>query len=250
VASSVRSEPLRHEAGRRWRRAKIRRLAAHARRAVWRRYDDIFVVVKELDATPPPTDGRPLRLAMADARHVAQMATLFQGHDGFDMTAGELADLFASRMASGPGAVLSYLDDELIGFLWWADAEAMPRVEPLLNVRFGIRLGARDVYAFGLFVTPERRADGTSTWFLASAEAELARLGYTRMLGYVLRANRAARWLFAITGHQSLGPFKSSVVLSRLLRVNGALYLVGRDRFKHLGLTRLPPWDHRSVARR
>jgi GNAT superfamily N-acetyltransferase len=231
VRPFARSERLRHEAGRRLRRARVRRLAAHARRAVWTRYDDIFVVVKALEATPPPTDGRPLRVEIADARHVAQMATLFEGHDGFDMTAGELAHLFASRLASGPGAVLGYLDDELIGFLWWADAEAMPRVEPLLNVRFGIRLGPRDVYAFGLFVTPEHRADGTSTWFLAGAEAQLARLGYARLLGYVLRANRAARWLFAITGHQSLGPLESSVVLSRLLRVNGAPYLVRHDGF-------------------
>jgi GNAT superfamily N-acetyltransferase len=244
------SERLRQEAGRRWRRAKIRRLASHARRAVWRRYDDIVVVVKALDATRPPTDGRPLRVEIADMRHVAQMATLFRGHDGADMTEDELAQLFASRMASGPGAVLGYLDDELIGFLWWADAEAMPRVEPLLNVRFGIRLGARDVYGFGLFVTPEHRAAGTSTWFLAGAEAELERLGYTRLLGYVLRANRAARWLFAITGHQSIGPFESYVVLSRLLRVNGALYLVGRRAFKPLAFTRVARRDHRSVARR
>jgi GNAT superfamily N-acetyltransferase len=226
------SERFRQDAGRRWRRARLRRLAAHARRAIWTRYDDIYVVVKALDGTRPPTDGRRLRVETADARHAEEMAALFAGHDGFDMTARELTDLFTARLADGPRALLCRLDDELIGFLWWADAEAMPRVEPLLNVRFGARLGPRDIYAFGLFVTPEHRADGTSTWFLTSAEAELARLGYARLLGYVLRANRPARWLFAITGHESLGPFESQVALSRILRVNDSLYLARRDGFE------------------
>jgi GNAT superfamily N-acetyltransferase len=193
-------------------------------------------MAKALDGTWPPTGGRPLRVEIADTRHLAQMAKLFRGHDDADLTEPELAELFAWRMASA-GAVLGYLGDELIGCLWWADAEAMPRVEPLLNVRFGIRLGAHDVYAFGLLVAPEHRAEGISTWFLTSAEAELGRLGYNRLFGYVLRANRAARWLFAITGHQSVGPFTSYVLLSRLLRVNGALYVVKQDGFERVAFT-------------
>jgi hypothetical protein len=59
-----------------------------------------------------------------------------------------------------------------------------------------------------------------------------------------LRANRPARWLFAITGHESLGPFESQLLLSRLLRVNGTLYLVRRDGFEPVGSA----WKQRRVG--
>jgi GNAT superfamily N-acetyltransferase len=223
-----------HRLVRRWRRTRFRRFVSRARRAIYLGHDDILIVSRALPADPPPTRGRRLRVAPATMRDVPAMATLFAGYDGADMTDGELADLFATRMRAGPGAVLGYHDDELFAFLWWADAESMPRVEPLLNVRYGVRLGPRDVYGFGLFVVPGERGAGLSTWFLSSAEAELKQLGYDRLLGYVLRANRPARWAFAITGHESFGPFTSDVVLSRLLRLNGRIYLVTRDGFRPL----------------
>jgi GNAT superfamily N-acetyltransferase len=227
---------------RRWRRSRLRRLASRARRAIYLGHDDILIVARALEPDPPSPRGRRLRVEVATPADVPAMARLFAGHDGADMTEAELANLFATRMRAGPGAILGYHEDELFAFLWWADAESMPRVEPLLNVRYGVRLRPGDVYGFGLFVVPGERGAGLSTWFLASAEAELARLGKRRLLGYVLRANRSARWAFAITGHELLGPFTSDVLLSRLLRLNGTVYLVTRDGFRPLRAS-VPAWS-------
>jgi GNAT superfamily N-acetyltransferase len=228
-----------------WRRTAFRRLVSRARRAVYLKHDDMFVVAKVLEDGPPPVSGRPLRVQLASTQHAAAMAKVFVGHDGFDMTERELRDLFATRMSTGAQVLLGFDADQLFGFLWWADAGSMERVEPLPNVRYGIRLEPDDVYAFGLFVTPERRDAGLSTWFLTSAEAKLKRLGYNRLLGYILAANRPARWLFAITGHDSVGPFSSDLLVSRLLRINRSIYLVTREGFRPLrgqtGAGRQPP---------
>jgi GNAT superfamily N-acetyltransferase len=206
----------------------LRHAASRARRAVYATYDDV-VLLKVLDPAVPPADGRPLRVETAEQRHVPQMAKLVSEHAGGDVT-----DLYAERMASGAGAVVGLLGDEPIGFVWWADAEVLRRVEPLLHIQYGVRLAPRDVYELDLFVAPEHRGQGTSTWFLAAAEAEIKRLGYDRMWGYAHTGNRPARWLFAISGHQVVRRLETEVLLSRLLRIDGSLYLASAGRFRRI----------------
>jgi GNAT superfamily N-acetyltransferase len=205
-----------------------RRLASRARQAVYAQHD-VVLLVKTLDTIPPPMTGRPLRVEIADSRHIALMVELMSKHLGWD-----LSQLFTTRMASGAGALLAFLGDELIGYLWWADSEAIARVEPLLPIRYGIRLEAHDVYGFDLFVAPEHRGEGTATWFVASAETEFKRLGYERMQSYAVSSNRPARWLFAISGHETAERLRCQVLLSRFLRVNGSFYLATRRGFKRL----------------
>jgi hypothetical protein len=54
------------------------------------------------------------------------------------------------------------------------------------------------------------------------------------MLSYVLPGNRQARWLFSISGHETVGRQQSQVLLSRFLRVDGSLLFAGRNGFKGL----------------
>ena len=55
------------------------------------------------------------------------------------------------------------------------------------------------MYGYDLFIAPDHRGHGTPDEFLAAVEAELVRLGYHRMFGFVDSANRPARWLYATT---------------------------------------------------
>jgi GNAT superfamily N-acetyltransferase len=208
--------------------AGLRPVVSRARRAVYAG-SDVVLLSKVLDDAPSPPGDLPPRVEVANTRHIAPMAELIRRQYGWDVS-----QLLSERMASGAGAVAGYLDGELMAYIWWVGAEAMRRVEPLLPIRYGIRLGESDVYGFDLVVAAEHRGAGNATRFLAGAEAELRRLGYRRMLSYVLPGNRPARWLFSISGHETVGRQQSQVLLSRFLRVDGSLLFAGRNGFKGL----------------
>jgi GNAT superfamily N-acetyltransferase len=210
---------------------KLRRLVSRTRRAVYVKYDEIVLLRKVLDTMPPPpAPDRTLLFETAKARHIPLIVGLLSRHVDWDPT-----KLVAGRMANGAGAALAFLGDELIGYVWWADVEVMPRVEPLLPIRHAIRLEPDDFYGFDLFIAPEHRGGGTATWFIANYEMELKRLGYRRMHSYALRSNRPSRWLFAIRGHETVRRVGSQrVLLSRFLHVDGSLYFPA-----HQGLKRL-----------
>jgi hypothetical protein len=73
-----------------------------------------------------------------------------------------------------------------------------------------------------------------SSWFLASVEAQLKQLGYRRLWGYVAAANRPARWLFSARGYEIVGRARSEVLLSRVFRIDGKLYLARRGELKRI----------------
>jgi GNAT superfamily N-acetyltransferase len=206
---------------------RLRPLISRARHAVYAG-SDVVLLSKVLDEGPAESDLPP-RVELAERRHVEPMAELIRRQFSWDVT-----KLLNERLASGAGAVVGFVDEELIGYIWWAGPEAMPRVEPLLPIRYGIRLDEGDVYGFDLVVAPEHRGGGNATRFLADAERELRRLGYRRMLSYALTANRQARWLFAISGHETVRRLQSQVLLSRFLRVDGSLLFADGDGFRRV----------------
>jgi GNAT superfamily N-acetyltransferase len=206
----------------------LRRLARQAVEAVYAKEEDILQL-KTLTGMTPPTRGRALRIERAHQGHLAQVAEFNRRNCCCRQT-----ERVAARMAHGASAFLGLLGDELIGYIWWLDARGVA-AEPRF-ARYDIALEERDVYGFDLFIAPEYRGDGTAVWFLGAVEAELNRLGYARMWGYVVAANRPARWLFAIAGHTPVRRYKGDVFLSHLVRHDGSLYLARAGEFKRLNV--------------
>jgi GNAT superfamily N-acetyltransferase len=190
----------------------LRRAAGQAVSALYWKVDEI-VLVKALGEAAAPVSGPQLRVEAAEYRHVALLA-------GFNRRNCDAARTrrFTARLQAGAGAFLAFLDDQLIGYLWWADARSVADAEPRF-ARYQC-LRSDEVYGFDLFLAPEYRGQGTSTQFLARVESELHRLGYSHMWSYVDSENRPARFLFSISGHQPAGRVQSTLLFSRFLRVS------------------------------
>lgn len=131
---------------------------------------------------------------------------------------------FGQGLANGRRALLGYRDGDLIGYFWWHDA-TLARGDYYL-ARFGLGLADREMYGYDLFIAPEHRGGGTPAEFLAGVEAELARLGYRRMFGFVESKNRPARWLYATSGYEDVLRSRIRTVLRRLIHVEGRGWLV------------------------
>jgi GNAT superfamily N-acetyltransferase len=190
--------------------------ATRAASAVYSKHDDI-VVVKTLGETAVPARGQRLRVEPAERQHIPILADFNRRHCRSRRTKG-----LVTRMATGAGAFLGFLDDQLIGYIWWSQARGLADVEPRF-ARYGIELEDDEVYGFDLFVAPEYRGQGATIWFLASVEAELSRRGYGRMWGYVESTNLPARWLFSIHGYKVADRVESRALLSRSRRISRTL---------------------------
>ena len=90
---------------------------------------------------------------------------------------------FTTSMSEGKRALLGFRDDTLIGYIWWHD-DSYAANDCYLS-RFGVALAEGEVYGDDLFIAPEHRGHGTPAAFVAAVEAELVRLGYRRMYGFV-----------------------------------------------------------------
>lgn len=206
--------------------ATSRRLAVQALRAVYRYEDDIILVKTLADTRVTPTD-MPLRVESATDEHLPALVRFAQR-----CCRGRLTSGFAARMAGGAEAFLGFVDDEIIAHYWWVDARGAAAAVPLFS-RYDIELGPEDAYGFDLFLAPDHRG-GTAAAFLAGVEARLRELGYRRVWGYVASSNRPARWLFSAAGHEVVGRIRSQVLLSRVFRVGGKLYLARGGELKRL----------------
>jgi GNAT superfamily N-acetyltransferase len=131
---------------------------------------------------------------------------------------------FDKGLAEGRRAVLGYRDGDLIGYFWWHDATQADSDYYL--ARFGLGLADGEMYGYDLFIAPEHRGAGTPVEFLAGVEAELARLGYRRMFGFVEATNLPARFLYATSGYEDVLRSRIRTVLRRLIHVEGRGWLV------------------------
>jgi hypothetical protein len=210
--------------------ATFRRVAAQAF-AFFYRYEDDIVLVKTLTDTAAAPDHTSFRIEIATDEHLHALVRFAQG-----CCRGRLTSRFGERMAAGAQAFLGFMDDEIIGYYWWVDTGGASAAVPLFS-RYGIELGPQDVYGFDLFVAPGHRG-GTAARFLASVESRLNALGYRRVWGYVASSNRPARWLFSAAGHQVVGRVRSQVLLSRVFRLEGKVYLARGGALKRIAFPR------------
>jgi GNAT superfamily N-acetyltransferase len=106
------------------------------------------------------------------------------------------------NVGSGYRGFVVSLDEEVIGYFWWIDQRIAPQ-HPHLG-RYEIDLGSDEAYGFQYFIAPGHRGKGLANDVLASIEAELQALGYKRVWGYVESANLPARWLYSISGWETV----------------------------------------------
>jgi GNAT superfamily N-acetyltransferase len=181
---------------------------------------DEIVLRKELAAGDPNATPT-VRLEEAGSQHLPLLAEFNRRQSNTSRT-----PRFASGLAGGKRALLGFRDGELIGYFWWHDATHA--VDGFYLTPFGLRLADDEVFGYDLFVAPEHRGRGTPTEFVAAVEAELVRLGYRRMYGFVDTKNVPARWLWASSGHEDVMRARTHRVLRRLMLVEGRGWLLGR----------------------
>lgn len=186
------------------------------------------VVSKELVA-PDGSEPDTIRIAEAAPHHLPALAEFNRRQCSTRRTLR-----FDRGLAEGKRALLGFRDGELIGYFWWHDGTHASG--DFYLARFGLGLADDEMYGYDLFIAPEHRGGGTPAAFLAGVEAELARLGYRRMLGFVESSNRPARWLYATSGYQDVLRSRIRTVLRRLIHVEGRGWLVaGKHGLRPLG---------------
>jgi GNAT superfamily N-acetyltransferase len=192
---------------------------------------DEIVLRKELVSGEPPAT-RTMRLEEAEAHHLPLLAEFNRRQCNTSRTRR-----FEKGLAEGKRALLGFRDGTLIGYIWWHDATQA--ADGFYLTRFGVDLAESDVYGYDLFIAPEHRGHGTPAHFIAGVEAELARLGYRRMYGFVDGLNVPARWLWTTSGHEVVMRRQTRRVLRRLMLVDGRGWLLsGRDGLRPLSLRR------------
>jgi GNAT superfamily N-acetyltransferase len=188
---------------------------------------DQIVVRKELTAAEPGAAST-IRIEQAEPDHLPLLAQFNRRQCNTRRTLR-----FETGLAEGKRALLGFRDGELIGYMWWHDSTQSG--DDFYLSRFGFELHDGEMYGYDLFIAPEHRGHGTPVEFLAGVEAELVRLGYRRMYGFVDGSNVPARWLYATSGYEDVLRCKTRTILRRLMRIDGRGWLVsGKDGLRPL----------------
>jgi GNAT superfamily N-acetyltransferase len=165
--------------------------------------DAELVLVKDLtkaaytagDGRDLGTSGREQRWRIEPLQENHCAALLRMHEDACSLRQGRRV---LSNVRSGYRGFVVNLDGEAIGYFWWIDKRIAPQHPHL--VRYEIDLGSDEAYCFQYFIAPDYRGEGLANDVLASIEAELHQLGYKRLWGYVESVNLPARWLYSVTG--------------------------------------------------
>jgi GNAT superfamily N-acetyltransferase len=174
---------------------------------------DEIVLSKDLPPAEPAVTGA-MRLEEAQAHHLPMLAEFNRRQCNATRT-----HRFTTNMSEGKRALLGFRDDTLMGYIWWHDSSYT--ANDCYLSRFGVALADGDVYGDDLFIAPEHRGHGTPAAFVAAVEAELVRLGYRRMYGFVDATNMPARWLWTTSGYKLVKRRHTHRVLRRFVLVEG-----------------------------
>lgn len=109
---------------------------------------------------------------------------------------------FENSFAYGYNAFGAYLEERLVGYYWWVDAENPNPHPDVWKLGPDFELGPGDVYGSSMYLLDEARGNGRSAEFLFRVETALRDRGYSRLWGYVDKDNRPARWLYATRGYR------------------------------------------------
>jgi GNAT superfamily N-acetyltransferase len=190
-------------------RQLIAKVTAHVRRRLHERLE-VVVLEKDLGQITELATEEKLRIEELDASHLPALYE-FNRKRCFSK-----ADARAvSYVERGYRGFVGFVDDELVGYYWWVDAEIDPNHSDIEHYGLGIELEPGEVYGFDFFLLEEHRGDGKSMEFLHKIETALSDLGYTLLWGYVVAGNKPARWLYSLRGYKPVRKIASRRVLGR-----------------------------------
>jgi GNAT superfamily N-acetyltransferase len=177
------------------------------------------LVLRKHMSPAEPAETRMIEVVEAQPAHLPLLAEINRRECNTSRTLH-----FENGLAQGRHALLGFREGRVIGWFWWHDHTQT--VYGFELSRFGLDLAPDEVYGYDLFIVPEERGQGRPAAFLAGVEAELARLGYRSMLGFVESWNRPARWLYATHGYEVVTRCQTRTILRRLLHVDGRGWLL------------------------
>jgi GNAT superfamily N-acetyltransferase len=160
---------------------------------------EIVVLRKDLGAVTELEVEEQLRMEEFGAEHLPAMYEF--NRKRCNLKADARADAAVER---GYRGFVAYVDEELVGYYWWVDAEIEPRHADIERFGLGIELQPGEVYGYDFYLLEEHRGDGKSMEFLHKVETSLRDLGYRTLWGYVEADNRPARWLYGLRGYKSV----------------------------------------------
>jgi GNAT superfamily N-acetyltransferase len=98
---------------------------------------------------------------------------------------------------------------QIIGDLWYVPRSSARTevLHPCLRW-FGITLSDDEVYMFDMYMAPDFRGDGITTFFMNSTLHLLRKKGFNRAYGYFANHNISALWVHRIIGWQELEHFE------------------------------------------
>ena len=207
-------------------RAGLRSLLDLVAYRIWR-HEDRFVLLKPLTGIAPVSDsGDRLRVERGEPRHLPALSEFNC------LQCNARAVRRHAQVRGDREALLAFLGDELVGYLWWMEPRSAP--EDLDVIRLGPEVAGDDAYAFEMFVAPQHRGHGNALSFVTGACEQLARLGYRRVWGFVDYDNVPARWLYSTSGWSTVRRSRSWHLLARLTVIDGVAYVSAGGRVKRL----------------
>ncbi len=157
----------------------------------------MIVLVKDLDSIVKPARADELRVEDIDASRLRDLSELNRARDQ------PYADRrFAGYVQEGFHGFLAYRGEQAIGYYWWVGRDGSARFPDLSEGQgLGIDVGEHEAYGSDFFVLEEHRGGGIAGEFLFKIESSLHDRGFTRLWGYVVSDNRAARWTYSTRGY-------------------------------------------------
>ena len=118
--------------------------------------------------------------------------------------AEEVDQRFADYVDAGFHGFIALRDGKAVGYYWWVDAEGAAEFPDLRDFGLGIELGPGEAYGSDFYILEAHRKGRLAGEMLARIEGGLADRGYSELWGYVVAANRPARWLYESRGYERL----------------------------------------------
>lgn len=142
---------------------------------------------------------------------------------------------------NGYKGYLAFINNELIGYMWWVDNKIIPTKNHPSIFRFELCLKDDDIYWFDLFIVPNYRGSGYAVEFISKITFELRKLGYNRAMGLVASDNRPAKLFYFICGNKIVKHFISYEWFSLFLFQDEKIFI------KNSRWHPVHPYDHRLL---
>jgi GNAT superfamily N-acetyltransferase len=194
-------------------RALLAKVYTRIRTAIFTR-EEFVVLAKDLSEVPETSFDGSLTIEELEPRHLPALYRFNSRRCDSKANARALGDV-----ERGYRGYVAYADAELVGYYWWVDRRIEPQHRDIADYGLELELGERDVYGFDFFLLEEHRGGGNSVAFLNTVETLLRALGYRTLWGYVVAANKPARWLYSMRGYRPVTRIESRTVLARRMPV-------------------------------